>query len=83
MKWLDIYVLKNTARANSSYGTGEMWTPVCIPKSDPTAFAFSYITHLAPDLCLVVVSRDKEAFFDISEWKDEFYQVRNSTLQNW
>lgn len=77
VQWLmaDLYVLKNTARANSSFKTGEVWTPVCLPKSDPNTFSFAYVFHIVEGICLIIVSKDKDSFFDLSEWKGTFVEV--------
>uniref|UniRef100_A0A8C7EZ44 Vacuolar fusion protein MON1 homolog n=1 Tax=Oncorhynchus kisutch TaxID=8019 RepID=A0A8C7EZ44_ONCKI len=56
----------------SSFHEGEGWTPICHTKFSTAGFFHTHISYLEPasDLCLILVSADREEFFNLSDfWK--------------
>jgi hypothetical protein len=71
----DIYAVQNMALANASFGGGEIWTPICLPKANATGFVFAYIYYLTETLCMIFISNNKEGFFEASECKEQFVEA--------
>uniref|UniRef100_A0A8C8HKU2 Vacuolar fusion protein MON1 homolog n=1 Tax=Oncorhynchus tshawytscha TaxID=74940 RepID=A0A8C8HKU2_ONCTS len=60
----------------SSFHEGEGWTPICHPKFSTAGFFHTHISYLEPasDLCLILVSADREEFFNLSDCKHRFLE---------
>ncbi|KAJ3190568.1 hypothetical protein HK101_008590, partial [Irineochytrium annulatum] len=71
----DLLLLVNMVNASSTFRSAESWTPICLPVLNSRAFVHAYVCFLGPDLCLILVSPDKDSFFDMSEFKQSV--VRN------
>uniref|UniRef100_A0A8C7C406 Vacuolar fusion protein MON1 homolog n=1 Tax=Oncorhynchus kisutch TaxID=8019 RepID=A0A8C7C406_ONCKI len=56
----------------SSFHEGEGWTPICHTKFSTAGFFHTHISYLEPasDLCLILVSADREEFFNLSDFLD-------------
>lgn len=50
---------------------GEHWVPICLPKFNSTGFLYAYIYFFLPEVALVLISPDKNAFFEMREGKEE------------
>lgn len=72
----DLHLLSNLAASSSSFRQGEGWTPVCLPKFNASGFFHAHISYLEPasDLCLILVSTDREDFFNLSDCKQRFLE---------
>ncbi|KAM4722638.1 vacuolar fusion protein MON1 homolog A [Rhinophrynus dorsalis] len=68
---IDLHLLFNLVTSSSSFREGEAWTPVCLPKFNPSGFFHAHITYLSqdPELCLLLISTDREDFFTASDCK--------------
>ncbi|XP_075430263.1 vacuolar fusion protein MON1 homolog A isoform X2 [Ascaphus truei] len=68
---IDLHLLFNLVTSSSSFREGEAWTPVCLPKFNPSGFFHVHISYLSqdPELCLLLVSTDREDFFTASDCK--------------
>nr|DBA18347.1 TPA: hypothetical protein GDO54_016601 [Pyxicephalus adspersus] len=68
---IDLHLLFNLVTSSSSFREGEAWTPVCLPKFNPSGFFHAHISYLShkPELCLLMVSTDREDFFTASDCK--------------
>lgn len=42
---------------------GEHWTPICMPKFNSKGFLHAYIHFFKPEICVVLISADKDCFF--------------------
>ena len=62
--------------SSSSFREGEAWTPVCLPKFNAAGFFHAHISYLEPDtdLCLLLVSTDREDFFAVSDCRRRFQE---------
>ncbi|KTW26456.1 hypothetical protein T552_02935 [Pneumocystis carinii B80] len=47
----------------------EHWIPLCFPKFDPKGFTYCYITFICDSTALILISTDKDAFFEMREMK--------------
>ncbi|XP_044129294.1 vacuolar fusion protein MON1 homolog A isoform X1 [Bufo gargarizans] len=68
---IDIHLLFNLVTSSSSFREGEAWTPVCLPKFNPSGFFHTHISYLShqPELLLLMVATDREDFFTVSNCK--------------
>ncbi|XP_026077370.1 protein SAND [Carassius auratus] len=73
---MDLHLLFNLVGSSSSFREGEGWTPICLPKFNPDGFFHAHISYLEPasDLCLILVSTDREDFFNLSDCKKRFLE---------
>ncbi|XP_048878508.1 vacuolar fusion protein MON1 homolog A [Brienomyrus brachyistius] len=71
---MDLHLLFNLVGSSSSFREGEGWTPICLPKFNTAGFFHAHISYLEPasDLCLILVSTDREDFFNLSDCKQRF-----------
>ncbi|KAJ1340540.1 hypothetical protein BSLG_004634 [Batrachochytrium salamandrivorans] len=53
----------------SAFRTVESWTPVCLPHFNHHGFLHAYVCFITPDLCLALLSAEKDAFFVHSDYK--------------
>ena len=66
----------NMLHSNVSYGSGEAWEPLCLPRFNANAFVYVYMVYLDEKITLTIISTDKEAFHDVSEWKSDLTLVK-------
>ncbi|XP_030633610.1 vacuolar fusion protein MON1 homolog A [Chanos chanos] len=73
---MDLHLLFNLVNSSSSFREGEGWTPVCLPKFNTAGFFHAHISYVEPasDLCLILVSTDREDFFNLSDCKRRFLE---------
>ncbi|CAM5155364.1 unnamed protein product [Natator depressus] len=73
---IDLHLLFNLISSSSSFREGEAWTPICLPKFNSSGFFHAHISYLEQDtdLCLLLVSTDREDFFTISDCKRRFQE---------
>ncbi|RKP24253.1 vacuolar fusion protein MON1 [Syncephalis pseudoplumigaleata] len=71
----DLHILTNMVTTSTNYGSGETWTPLCLPRLNRTAFVSAYISYIAPHICFVAVSHDKDAFFALSHYQTRLREV--------
>ncbi|KAK2914663.1 vacuolar fusion protein MON1 homolog A [Channa argus] len=73
---IDLHLVFNLVGSSSSFREGEGWTPICLPKFNTAGFFHAHISYLEPtsELCLILVSTDREDFFNMSECKQRFLE---------
>nr|AAH58717.1 Mon1a protein [Mus musculus] len=73
---IDLHLLFNLISSSSSFREGEAWTPVCLPKFSAAGFFHAHISYLEPDtdLCLLLISTDREDFFAVSDCRRRFQE---------
>lgn len=76
----DLHLLLNTIYASPSLVApgSESWIPICLPRFNATGFLHALVSFLNRDVGLVFVSVDKEAFFEVREWKESVASVRSA-----
>jgi hypothetical protein len=65
----DLHLLFNMLTGSTTFHTAESWTPLCLPKFNSKGFLHAYISYIERGISIVVISTDKNNFFDIREWK--------------
>ncbi|RUS16632.1 hypothetical protein BC937DRAFT_90978 [Endogone sp. FLAS-F59071] len=65
----DLHLLFNMLTGSTTFRSAESWTPLCLPKFNSKGFLHAYICYIERDVCLLMISTDKDRFFDLSEWK--------------
>lgn len=65
----DLHLVLNVINATESFKNSESWTPLCLPKFDSSGFLHAYVSYLseACPACLVLITVDRNAFFQLSE----------------
>ncbi|KAI7877181.1 DUF254-domain-containing protein [Lichtheimia hyalospora FSU 10163] len=71
----DLHLLFNMLTGSTTFDLAESWTPLCLPKFNSKGFLHAYICYIAPDVSIVMISTDKDRFFDLSEWKSKLVEV--------
>ncbi|XP_069792666.1 vacuolar fusion protein MON1 homolog A [Narcine bancroftii] len=73
---IDLHLLFNLISASTSFRDGEVWTPICLPKFNSNGFFHAHISYLDQEnnLCLLLISTDREHFFTISNCKSKFLE---------
>lgn len=74
----DIQLIFNLVDASTSFRSAESWTPMCLPKFNDTGFLHAYVSFFPNNspACLLLISTDKEQFFDLKECKERIMEVR-------
>ncbi|KAI8390974.1 vacuolar fusion protein MON1 [Radiomyces spectabilis] len=65
----DLHLLFNMLTGSTTFHTGESWTPLCLPKFNSKGFLHAYICYIERDVSIVMISTDKDNFFQLSECK--------------
>ncbi|KAF0035310.1 hypothetical protein F2P81_013068 [Scophthalmus maximus] len=73
---IDLHLVFNLVGSSSAFREGEGWTPICLPKFNTAGFFHAHISYLEPasELCLILVSTDREDFFNMSDCKKRFLE---------
>lgn len=53
---------------------GEHWVPICLPKFNSTGFLYAYIYFFIPECAIVLISPDKNSFFEMRECKEHILE---------
>ncbi|KAK7483687.1 hypothetical protein BaRGS_00025120 [Batillaria attramentaria] len=69
---MDLHLIINLVNASESFKEAESWTPICLPKFDASGFLQAHVSYLDEDcqVCLLLLSVDRDSFFTLSEAKD-------------
>ena len=79
----DLHLIFNMVNSSTSFrSVPESWMPICLPKFNDRGFLHAYVSYLIPsypgpasDLCLVLVSPDRDKFFELSHCRKMIVQV--------
>lgn len=73
---IDLHLVFNLVGSSSCFRDGEGWSPICLPKFNTAGFFHAHISYLEPasELCLILVSTDREDFFNMSDCKRRFLE---------
>ena len=80
----DIHLIFNLVDSSMSFRSAESWTPICLPKFNDTGFLHAYVSFLPNNspACLLLLSTDKEQFFELKECKERIIEVCGCGLIN-
>lgn len=67
----------NLVECTESFKTAESWTPICLPKFDSDGYLYAHISYLSDNCqaCLLLLSVEKDAFYQLSEAKKKITDV--------
>jgi hypothetical protein len=61
----DLRILFETVYSRGFEEGGEYWLPLCLPKFNASGFLYIYVFFITRSTSLILVSADKEAFFEL------------------
>lgn len=63
----DIYLIFSMLFNTGVFKDGEHWVPICLPKFNSTGFLYAYVTFIAPEVALVLISPQRDAFYELRD----------------
>lgn len=80
----DTLLVMNAVAASSSdagqFREDQSWLPICLPQHDARGFVYAHISFVTEELCLVLLSPDREAFPQLSEHRDAIVDKISASL---
>ncbi|XP_063238833.1 vacuolar fusion protein MON1 homolog A isoform X2 [Bacillus rossius redtenbacheri] len=72
----DLHLIFNLVNSSESFKAAESWTPICLPKFDPSGFLHGHVSYLSDDCqaCLLLLTVDRDVFFTLSEAKQKIVE---------
>lgn len=73
---VDLHMIFNLVTTSDVFKHAESWSPVCLPKFDSRAYLHAHISYLdeSCQICLVLLSVDKDMFYTLSECKNKIQE---------
>jgi hypothetical protein len=73
---VDLHLIFNLVNSSESFKAAESWTPICLPKFDPSGFLHGHVSYLSDDCqaCLLLLTVDRDVFFTLSEAKQKIVE---------
>ncbi|KAG0049115.1 Vacuolar fusion protein mon1b [Gryganskiella cystojenkinii] len=65
----DLHLIFNLLSGSTTFESSESWTPICLPKFNNKSFLHAYICYIATNVCMLLISPDKDSFFEMSQVK--------------
>ncbi|KAG0304849.1 Vacuolar fusion protein mon1b [Dissophora globulifera] len=65
----DLHLIFNLLSGSTTFESSESWTPICLPKFNNKSFLHAYICYIAKNVCMLLISPDKDSFFEMSNVK--------------
>ncbi|KAI8605512.1 MON1-like protein A-like protein, partial [Dissophora ornata] len=65
----DLHLIFNLLSGSTTFESSESWTPICLPKFNNKSFLHAYICYIAKNVCMLLISPDKDSFFEMSSVK--------------
>ncbi|KAI8578932.1 hypothetical protein K450DRAFT_244139 [Umbelopsis ramanniana AG] len=75
----DLHLLFNMLTGSTTFRTAESWTPLCLPKLNSKGFLHAYICYIERDTAVVMISTNKDSFFELSDWKKQIVETLTSS----
>ncbi|XP_057836189.2 vacuolar fusion protein MON1 homolog isoform X1 [Cryptomeria japonica] len=75
----DILLLSNFVVSSESFRTSESFSPICVPRYNPTAFLYAYVQYLKDDIFLVVLTTDSNGFYHLRDCRIRVESVLNKS----
>ncbi|KAF9924766.1 Vacuolar fusion protein mon1b [Linnemannia zychae] len=67
----DLHLIFNLLSGSTTFESSESWTPICLPKFNNKSFLHAYICYIAKRVCMLLISPDKDSFFEMSNVKQK------------
>lgn len=61
----DLLLIINFITNSQSLRSSESWTPICLPGVSDKGYLYAYVCYIAEEVCLTLISADKDHFFDL------------------
>eukprot|EP00850_Spirogloea_muscicola_P015500 SM000119S25643 [mRNA] locus=s119:179698:183463:- [translate_table: standard] len=71
----DILLIANFVSSSDAFRSSETFTPVCLPKLNPSIFMYAYVRYLSSSTVLVLLSTDADAFHQLKECRLKIEQT--------
>ncbi|KAF9983034.1 Vacuolar fusion protein mon1b [Mortierella antarctica] len=65
----DLHLIFNLLSGSTTFEGSESWTPICLPRFNNKSFLHAYICYIAKKVCMLLISPDKDSFFEMSNVK--------------
>ncbi|KAL1361605.1 hypothetical protein AAHE18_03G016200 [Arachis hypogaea] len=63
----DMLLLANFVMSSESFRTSESFSPVCLPRYNPSAFLYAYIHYFDADTYLMLLTTSSDAFYHLKD----------------
>ncbi|KAF9172801.1 Vacuolar fusion protein mon1b [Mortierella sp. AD011] len=67
----DLHLIFNLLSGSTTFESSESWTPICLPRFNNKSFLHAYICYIAKKVCMLLISPDKDSFFEMSSVKQK------------
>ena len=71
----DLHLILNLIKSSPGLQKATTWLPLCLPKFNANGFVYALVDFPRPDLGIVFVSADKEAYEGLQRWKASVFEV--------
>ncbi|XP_031486436.1 vacuolar fusion protein MON1 homolog isoform X1 [Nymphaea colorata] len=75
----DMLLLSNFVLSSESFRTSESFSPICLPRFNPMAFLYAYVSYLDVDTYLMLLTTSSDAFYHL---KDCRFRIENVLLKS-
>ncbi|KAH9700628.1 vacuolar fusion protein MON1-like [Citrus sinensis] len=77
----DMLLLSNFVMSSESFRTSESFSPICLPRYNPTAFLYAYVHYFDADTYLMLLTTSSDAFYHLKDCRVCFILIqRNNNL---
>ncbi|KAK7404732.1 hypothetical protein VNO78_05688 [Psophocarpus tetragonolobus] len=63
----DMLLLANFVMSSESFRTSESFSPICLPRYNPSAFLYAYIHYFDADTYLMLLTTSSDAFYHLKD----------------
>lgn len=71
----DMLLLSNFVMSSESFRTSESFSPICLPRYNPTAFLYAYVHYFDADTYLILLTTSSDAFYHLKDCRIRIEQV--------
>lgn len=71
----DMLLLSNFVMSSESFRTSESFSPICLPRYNPTAFLYAYVHYFDADTYLMLLTTSSDAFYHLKDCRIRIEQV--------
>jgi vacuolar fusion protein MON1 len=71
----DMLLLINMINSSTTFKAVESWVPACLPEFNNTGCLYCYVHFFTTDMAILLLSIDKDAFYELSQFKSNFISV--------
>ena len=65
----DVLLLQNMMFSSTTFQAIQSWFPICLPQYNPNKFLHCYSSFITSNVCLVLLSLDNNAFYELSQFQ--------------